>query len=234
MNKTATELEQFLLKQFTTNTGINMLDSGGDNGRKWQRNADKTITDFNSEPEVSVDLDDWYFKHNTDTSDLVPTVSTWHHMNNNLELDGLCDEFNAIPCDNWDSGQAYGLSLAGADFLNSRGFKILEPWNSYNYESNLDYVLQGANVIPEDSSNFEFPEYILIQVHLGADVRGGYTDAKLYKVSNEYFNTNPEVYGTIDGVNVSTSYNSYNLTDDDGNAVPINKNSETSLSVSEY
>ena len=231
MKNTITDFKQQLAATFKTNTGKHMLDSGGVDGRQWQRNADKTIKDFDNTPEVSVDLDDWYFKHNTDTSDLVPTVSTWHYMNNNLEFDELCDEFNAIPCDNWDSEQAYGLSVEGAEFLNARGFKILESWNSYNYESNLDYVLQGANVIPEDSSNFEYPEYILIQVHLGADVRGGYTDAKLYRVSNEYFNTNPDVYGSIDGLDVSTSYNGYNLTDDNGQAVPITKDSKVDLFV---
>lgn len=227
-----TDFKEFLAEQFKVNTGINMLDSGGDNGRRWQRNADKTIADFDATPEVEVD--DWALDGATDTSDIVPTVSTWHYMQNTLELDDLCQEFNSIPCDNWESEQAYGLSVEGADFLNARGFKIQDTWNSYNYESNLDYTLQGASVLPGDSSNFEFPEYMLIQIHLGADVRGGYTDAKLYKVNAEYFNTNPDVYGSIDGQEVTTSYNGYNLTDDDGNNVPINKDSDISLTVAEY
>lgn len=230
--KVTTDFKQFLSEQFKVNTGINMLDSGGDSGRRWQRNADKTIADFDTTPEVEVD--DWALDNATDTSDVVPTVSTWHYMQNTLELDDLCNEFNAIPCDNWESEQACGLSIEGADFLNARGFKIQDTWNSYNHESNLDYTLQGASVLPEDSSNFELPEYMLIQIHLGADVRGGYTDAKLYKVGSEYFNTNPEVYGTIDGLEVTTSYNGYNLTDDDGNNVPISKDSEISLGVLVY
>lgn len=227
-----TDYKKFLAEQFKVNTGVNMLDSGGDNGRRWQQNANKTIEDFDNTPEV--ELDDWVLKDATDTSDVVPTVSTWHYMLNNLELDDLCNEFNSIPCDNWDSEQAYGLSVEGADFLNSKGFKIQDTWNSYNGESNLDYVLQGASVLPEDSSNFEYPEYMLIQIHLGADVRGGYTDTKLYRVSGEYFSTNPDVYGTVDGQEVTTSYNGYNLTDDDGNVVPISKNSEIQLTVAKY
>ena len=72
---------------------------------------------------------------------------------------------------------------------------------------------------------------MLIQLHLGADVRGGYTDAKLYRVTSDYFDTNPSVYGTIDGVEVETSYNGYNLTDDRGNDVPLNKNSKIELGL---
>ena len=29
-------------------------------------------------------------------------------------------------------------------------------------------------------------EYILIQIHNGADVRGGYTDAKLFKLNDDF------------------------------------------------
>jgi hypothetical protein len=226
---TITDYKKFLAEQFKINTGVNMLDSGGDNNRRWQKNADKSIKDFDATPEV--ELDDWTLDGATDTSDAVPTVSTWHYMLNNLEIDDLCAEFNAIPCDNWNSDDAYGLSTEGQEFLESRGFKVQDAWNSYNGESNLDYVLQGASVLPEDSSNFEFPEYMLIQLHLGADVRGGYTDAKLYRITSDYFDTNPSVYGTIDGVEVETSYNGYNLTDGQGNDVPLNKNSKIELSL---
>ena len=39
--------------------------------------------------------------------------------------------------------------------------------------------LQGANLTINNE------EYILIQIHNGADVRGGYTDAKLFKLNDE-------------------------------------------------
>jgi hypothetical protein len=220
-------LKEFLFEQFKTNTGTHFLDSGGNDGRRWQKNADKSIKDFDNEEYVTVDVEGL-----KDTADAVPTVSTWHYLNDALELDELCHEFNSIPCKNWDSSKADGLSIEGQDFLEAQGFKIQDAWNSYNYESNLDYTLQGASVLLEDSSNFEFPEYILLQIHLGADVRGGYTDAKLYKVNAEYFSTNPDVYGNIDGVEVDTRYNGYNLTDIDGSDVPLKTNSKIELDVS--
>ena len=96
-------------------------------------------------------------------------------------------------------------------------------------------MLQVCNVYTEeDGSAFEYPSYMLIQLHLGADVRGGYTDAKLYKLTNEYFNTNPNLYGTIDGLEVSTAYNGYNLTDEEGNNVPVKSDSKISLYLEEY
>jgi hypothetical protein len=217
-------MKNFLIKQFKTNTGVNLLDSGGANGRRWQLNVKKTVKDFDSEPVVECDLEGL-----KDTTDAVPTVSTWHYMIDNLELDELCKKFNKIPCKDWHSDKAYGLSLKGQEFLENEGYKIQDSWNSYNYESNLDYVLQGASVLPADSSNFEFPDYVLIQLHLGADVRGGYTDAKLYKVKNDNFSTNPQVYGTINGKEVTTSYSGYNLTDYDGEPVKLSKNNKVDL-----
>ena len=39
----------------------------------------------------------------------------------------------------------------------------------------MSQILQGANIIIDED------EYVLIQIHNGADARGGYTDAKLFK-----------------------------------------------------
>lgn len=234
--KTTNKLNEFLYKQFTTNTGTHFLDSGGEDGRKWQQNQKKTLEDFLKKLEV--ELDSWYLERLKDdeegtSEDLVPTVNTFHYMLNNLELDGTCQEFNSIPCEDWLGEGAYGLSQACAEYLERNGFRLGTPWNSYNYETNLDHVLQGCNVYTEEDAE-EYPSYMLIQLHLGADVRGGYTDAKLYKLKNEYFNTNPNVYGSIDGIPVSTGYNGYNLTDEDGTNVPVKKDSKINLYVEEY
>ena len=234
MAEVKTTLERFLYDQFTTSTGTHFLDSGGDDGRQWQRNQKKTLRDFLNDPEV--ELDSWYLEdleEGATSEDLVPTVSAFHYMLNNLELDATCEEFNSIECSDWLGEGAYGLSESGAEHLERNGFRLGTAWNSYNYESNLDHVLQGCNVYAEGDIE-EYPSYMLIQLHLGADVRGGYTDAKLYRVSGEWFNTNPDVYGEIDGVNVSTSYNGYNLTDDEGSNVLVNRDSVVKLYVSEY
>ena len=171
-------------------------------------------------------------KETLDSKDLYPTVHLYHHLVESLDVDTLCDTFNQLPCDNWDSEKAYGVSLEQEQWLEDNGLVLGDTWNSCNGESNLSQTLQGCNVNLEgDESNFEYPTYILLQVHQGADVRGGYTDAKLFKVTADsgYFDTNPTVYGTIDGIQVDTAYDSYNVTDENGNAVPVTVKSKIEL-----
>lgn len=214
-----------------TSTGVALYDSGGDDGRAWQRNqkAYPTVESARNAPAVDLDL----YGGETDTDGVCPNVSVFYHLTNTLTLDGICDDFNALPCDDWDSEDAYGISTMQAEWLKAHGLTIKDTWNSYNSESNLSQTLQGANVAREGDA-LEYPSYVLIQLHNGADVRGGYTDAKLFKIASEYFTTNPDVYGTIDGVEVSTAYNGYDLRDDDGNVVPLTPESIIELSVSEY
>lgn len=233
MKTTIDNIEDLLLEQFKTNTGTHFLDSGGESGRRWQQNATKTFADFMSQPAVTVEgLED--LKPGATTEDIWLSVDTFQYMLDTLELDSLCREFNSRPVSDWDSEAAYGLSSDGEQFLTDQGLEIQKPWNSYNYDSNLDYTLQGAGLIFEGQSNFEHPEYVLLQIHLGADVRGGYTDAKLYKLQDgKFLDANPRVYGTIDGVDVDTGYNGVDLTNEDGKPVKITKNSKFSLSVSE-
>lgn len=176
-------------------------------------------------------------KETLNSTDVDFTVNIFHYLTQALELDETCEAFNALPCNEWDSDKAYGISEEQAQWLENHGLVIGYTWNSYNGESNLSQVLQGANV-SYNSSNFEYPEYILLQIHQGADVRGGYTDAKLFKVASEYFTTNPTVYGDIDGVPVSNSYDGVTLLSDgdqvQGEIVPVTPDSIINLYLSDY
>ena len=71
--------------------------------------------------------------------------------------------------------------------------------------------------------DFNGREYLLLQIHQGCDVRGGYTDARLFYCP-EFENgaLSEDVYGTVtrangDTVQVSNSYNGYSITDDNTN-----------------
>lgn len=221
-------MKNLIYKMLTTNTGISMLDSGGDSGRAWQRNQKKTIQDFENEPVVDFET----IKDAKDSSDIDFVVSLYHHLNESLELDDLCKAFNKLPCKEWDS-ETYGTSQKQIDWLIDKGLNIGDSWNSYNGESNLSQVLQGANV-SYNSSNFEYPEYILLQIHNGADVRGGYTDAKLFKVNTDsgYFDVNATIFGTIDGIEVETSYDGNTLRDSETHeVVPVTPESKIELST---
>lgn len=173
MNKT----KKLIYEMLTECTGVHMCDSGFNNGRHWQRNQKKTIEDFENEPEEHI-----YKKGDYIYRDL----SVFHYLSE-LQLDDICNEFNKIntDCKDWDAevnddNFIYGVcSKAWHELTEFNDVTIERTWNTYNYDNDLTQCLQGANLtINED-------KYILIQIHNGADVRGGYTDAKLFKLNDE-------------------------------------------------
>ena len=64
--------------------------------------------------------------------------------------------------------------------MTEHGFCEINSFNSYNYDSNLSQVIQGT------WGEFDGEPYVLLQVHQGCDVRGGYTDAKLFKIDDDH------------------------------------------------
>ena len=166
-----TPTQELIYEMLMTNTGKHFLDSGGVEGRNWQRNQRKTIEDFNNEPEEKFSFDAKY-------KEIYREVSVFHYLSE-LDMNYICNEFNTINrnADNWESNY-YGVSREAKSYLNTFEIRNFRSWNTYNGESDLSQVLQGATMKIEG----EF--YFLIQVHGGADVRGGYTDAYLFKSSD--------------------------------------------------
>ena len=179
-------LKETIAAMLTENTGTHMLDSGGSGGRAWQRNAGKALDDFESQPSATAEI---YVSERKGelTAEIMPCVNVFHLLTGGaLELDDICKEFNAMPVDDWDGGFS-GVSLAGYEWLMSNcGFETQvkggEGFNTYNWASNHSQVMQGNMLTLEGEYGEE--QYILIQIHGGADVRGGYTDAKLFKLDD--------------------------------------------------
>ena len=174
--------ETLIHAMLTTNTGTHMLDSGGDNGRNWQRNQGKTLADFQAEPAA---LLNWYVKRDDDgnitSAEPEVTTSVFHKLTSGIIWqDDLCREFNAMPCDDW-RGDYYGTSVDQTEWLDLHGFEQrrgCDGWNTYNWAANFSQTLQGHDL------ELNGVGYALIQIHGGADVRGGYTDAKLFRLSD--------------------------------------------------
>jgi hypothetical protein len=166
------EVKQLIYSLLTTNTGTHPLDNGGVYGRHWERNSKKTIEDFEAEPQAVLDVG-----HN----DLYPTISLYHFLTRIFELDDLCNEFNALPVDDWDCEDYYGVSKAGEQWLADHDFEpIGDTFNSYNGDSILSQIIQGETFKVNETY------YCLLQVHGGCDVSKGYTDAKLFRLEDEY------------------------------------------------
>ena len=205
------------------NTGIAMMDSGGGENRGWQRNQKKSIVDFKNEPEVTID------DASADNSkEIEYTVSLFHYLTRQLELDILCNEYNALECKDWDGTAeigVYGVSKKQAEWIKKHGFEIKDTFNSYNGDSSLSQVIQGTWL------KIGVENYLLLQIHGGCDVRGGYTDAKLFYLSDEAF-LSEDVYGEIDGVEVENTYDGVNITNENGEPVPVKKNSKITLGLS--
>lgn len=201
------------------NTGRAMCDSGDAYGRAWQRNQGKTVADFQKRPAVTWDGEDW-------------TVDIFHYLTNRLYLDEACDYYNRrfVPAKDWD-GDYYGVSRAASEWLERRGFtehpEWKQPFNSYNWSSKLSQDIQGTFLQLADT------DYVLLQVHGGCDIRGGYTDARLFTCEPSDLYTD-DVWGTVtrpDGtaVQVSSSYDRYQLTDESGQPVPIGESDKVEL-----
>lgn len=188
------KIQKLVFKMLTENTGVHFLDSGGSNGRGWQRNQAKIIADFANEE---------YVQYNTHSDGWIErSVSVFHYISSVYELDSICDKFNRIKSTDWD-GDFYGVSAKGQEFLNEIGYdKNPREWNTYNWDSDLSQILQGVSLRLFVDGQYE--DYALIQIHNGADARGGYTDAKLFKV-NEYADYVPE-YMSQDEIEEELNY----------------------------
>ena len=213
-------MKELVYKMLIENTGVALCDSGGGSNRHWQKNQNRTQKDFESDAPVEVDI--------SNDDDYTYTISVFHYLTGNedyIQLDDVCDDFNNkfSTMDNWDS-DIYGVSDKAKEYLVRKGFDVKRSFNTYNGECFLSQTLQGTYLKLDDKY------YVLLQIHNGCDVRGGYTDAKMFYLPNEFM-PSQDVYGTIDGVPVDNLYDGYNLTDELGNEVKVKKDSIVSLSL---
>jgi hypothetical protein len=164
--------KELVYSMLIENTGKALCDSGDAYGRNWQRNQGKTIEDFEREPEERIVWNGNYLER---------TVSVFHYLSQ-LDTDWICEEFNSIPCLDWECEDVYGVSETQWNWLTSKcEVKVTHTFNTYNGDSDLSQILQGSWLTINDE------QYLLIQIHGGCDARGGYTDAKLFKPQEEYY-----------------------------------------------
>lgn len=182
IQKTKRVRKDFLIAMFKENTGIAMCDSGGENGRAWQRNQGR---DFTNEPEYTVTMEEWGKSTDHHRAEVNVRFSLYHNLMATLKEDKLTKTFNRKfrTMKDWDCDAAYGVSEAAGEWLENGGFTFGQSYNSYNDDNNFDGVVQYTmleGIEPEQGG-----KYLLLQLHGGADVRGGYTDAKMFVVSED-------------------------------------------------
>lgn len=156
----------------TEPTGASILDSGDAYGRNWQRNADRGLADWQAQPRAWSDR--WG----------CVSLSVFHYLTERVEympeLDAAWQEW-AEAADPDDRRGWLDLAAEYAELMHTGEAaygELTEPrsWNTYNGEDALAQVLQGVTYCDDDAV------YVLLQIHGGCDVRGGYTRPRVFRV----------------------------------------------------
>ena len=162
----ATATENKIYKMLIENTGRHMLDSGGDSGRHWQQNKSLSVEDFQAAPASY--LDQWGSLE----------ISLFHHLAGAVTYDAPLDaayrEFTRGSDKTYMEDIAAFLEYIGATYDESQSY------NSYNYDSALSQCIQWQEFALGDR------QLVLLQIHGGADIRGGYTAPAVFSLNDEY------------------------------------------------
>ena len=168
------DTQQVLSEMMTENTGKHFLDSGGDNGRKWQHNQMVANMGFDFRDAEPVTLcGRWYIEYTVNVYKFLE-----HHLEFNAELQKHFDDYigsNHTPVyvDAFD----LAFDIRGGTGLSGEGDPI--TLNTYEVDGcKLSQVIQFVQW--EDN---ELGDCCLLQLHNGADVRGGYTDFKAFTIN---------------------------------------------------
>ena len=169
--KDLSNMERILREMFTESTGMHICDSGGSNGRSWQQNRINPPWDKEPIRLEGWKPDDWYIVR-----------ETYHFMNDHLDVPDCNDSVNIAWREFYDIANErndgwYGeMTTFTDDYLPEMGYDVTDQIdiNTYNEESSLSQVLQYRQFTVDDKI------YLLVQLHQGADVRGGYTEPYLF------------------------------------------------------
>tara|TARA_R110000787_G_scaffold261380_1_gene366744 strand:- start:25 stop:588 length:564 start_codon:yes stop_codon:yes gene_type:complete len=172
-----TRTEEIIYKMLTESTGVAMMDSGGDNNRHWQQNQLRTLEDFKKDDLVTVD-------RSYDYPEI--TLNIFPFLNECLEYNGNeTRDLNAhlLECNRYNEADSV------MSYFNNELFKddYAQQLNSYNDDCLLSQTIQVIY-----SGDLYDNDLMAISIHNGADVRGGYTDFKLFNVDVDgLFNYSP-------------------------------------------
>ena len=180
-----TETQRVLSSMLVEPTGISILDSGGAYGRNWERNKDKTVQDFIDEPEVTAN--NWY-----------PTLSSFHYCDHWLEFAEELDTefFEWVEANDDNDSPWLVLMEEFADKKHYSSWQEVQSINTYNSDNILSQTLQYVEFTNEEDDE----RYVLLQIHGGCDVRGGYTKPRIFRCLDEGFGYDVDSYsqGTSD------------------------------------
>lgn len=180
-----TKLEKTIVDMLTENTGANFLDSGGAYGRQWQRN--RGIKDFRELPAFKAEVD-WWGKEPKRTWGMLFEIDIFHFLTDILDTDKNTTKWNRrltqILKNDSRIGYLEAMEQLGDELIEHGEIGRYFTDNTYNHESNLSQTLQITYYeLEEDNVYGDY--YLALQIHGGADVRGGYTRPRIFKLNTD-------------------------------------------------
>ena len=164
------------------NTGSHMMDSGGASGRHWQQGAISETAD-----KVTANVYDGKIEY--------LSVETAIHLDEHLYIDREATERFHDWCDERDpDNRESPLALMKRYAAEIMPDAAVTSDNSYNWDSPYSQVFQFVAASYEDFI-YDDDALVMIQMHNGADVRGGYTEAVIAKPNSGFGEGFVEIYG---------------------------------------
>jgi len=167
-------------KMLRESTGSHFLDSGGAYGRNWQRNQE--IKSFDDLPEFTVTGNKW----NGKDVEIDITINIYHYLINMLEITEESEKLNRKLqrfMNSNDDPYLTNMEEFAEKLEESGEYGSINLVNTYNFDNNLSQVLQFITI-----ENCSMETFIILSIHQGCDVRGGYTKPKIFAVPElDYF-----------------------------------------------
>lgn len=175
-----TETEQAIVDMLQENTGASMLDSGGVYGRAFERN--RKIQNFKDRDTLKVTIDSYGIEL---------SIDIFQYLTSYLELDATAkklqkqfERYMKKHSDMWET-ECMQKFMDLKSKHDEMGHGIT---NTYNYDNALGGTLQYGVFTLDGEGQYSDNCYIILQIHGGCDVRGGYTDPKIFKLLDfDYF-----------------------------------------------
>ena len=162
--KTSEVLQIMLMED----TGIDLLDSGGQFNRNWQKNSDGQFAHRSA----------GYVEYEE------VKLSLYHYLLDRLEYSRFQTEQFRLA---YPNGAGMNEMVA---YVNDNGLGSPEQgtgvaYNTYNHEHHLDQEIQFVEYQITDIIG-DIQHYVILQTHNGADVRGGYSLPWIFKADPEW------------------------------------------------
>jgi hypothetical protein len=173
--------KDIIIKMLTENTGRHMCDSGGANGRHWQRNQGR---DFDSEPSTTSEFSIYRYKEQQPELDIQITHNIYHWLTERLDYSERVDEIF-----HWFCNRKSQVELSWDQNINNF-FNFAKPSSICDSSPTSGYTYNDQALLSQDIVFHQFStdhDLVILQIHNGADARGGFTSPRVFECDESLF-----------------------------------------------